>query len=71
MATFGPETYDGTVNNTTLIFEVIFGLSVLLKFNLEYKVEENPLPVRDYAKIADRYIKNEFIIDIIPLIPFP
>jgi hypothetical protein len=71
MGTFGPESYDGELNMTTLIFEVIFGISVLLKFNLEYKVEESPLPVRDYGKIADRYIKTTFIIDILPLIPFP
>lgn len=71
MSTFGPRYQEGDIVVPTLIFEAIFGISVLLKFNLEFKLEDNPLPVRNYAKIADRYLKSEFIIDFIPLIPFP
>ena len=54
-----------------LVFEIIFGISMILQFFLEFKVEDSPLPVRDFGKIAYRYMKSDFIFDVIPLIPMP
>ena len=56
---------------TTLVFELFFLISIVLKFFLEYKVDDSPLPVRDLGMIAKRYIRNEFLFDLIPLIPAP
>ena len=49
---------DDGIKTPVLVFEIIFAVSILLKFNLEYEVDEQPLPFRDYGKIADRYLKN-------------
>jgi hypothetical protein len=54
-----------------LFFESIFGLSIFLKFFCEFKTEESPLPVRDLSRIADRYLKGDFIFDVIPILPLP
>lgn len=52
-------------------FEGIFLVSLLLNFITDYKEDGNPNPVRDLNKISMRYLKGQFIYDIIPLIPLP
>ena len=55
-----------------LLFEAIFLVSIILKFFLEFTVEDEPLPVRNMSRIAMRYLKsNDFIRDIVPVIPVP
>lgn len=37
---------------------------------MEYKGPDDPLPVRELQKTAMRYLKNEMIEDLFPLIPW-
>lgn len=53
------------------MFETFFAISMLLQFFLEFKDEKKPLPIRDFGKIANRYLRNEFFIDLLPLLPLP
>ena len=69
MSTFNDTSNDGNVTATVLVFETIFGLHILLKFFTEFKTDDSVLPVRDFGLIADNYLKNEFFIHLIPLIP--
>lgn len=71
MASFHSKEDEPKVLVWVLIFEVYFGICFLLNFFVEYYTEDSPLPVRDLGKIAIRYLKNEFIFDLIPLIPAP
>ena len=41
-----------------------------LEFLLEFKPEDQYNKVRDLTEIAKRYIKGQFAIDVIALIPF-
>lgn len=59
-----------TLGNLVFFFELIFMISIICKFFLEFKLEEEPLPVRNLNRIALRYIQSkEFRRDIIPIIP--
>ena len=75
IAVFKNEIGYAKVGTTTLcdlvfFFELIFMLSILFKFFLEFKLEEEPLPIRNLKRIAVRYIKSqEFLRDFIPIIP--
>jgi len=58
------EVVDPIGNNNkgiTLFFELYFAISIGLKFFLEYDDDNSPLPVRNLSKIADRYLKGDFI----------
>jgi hypothetical protein len=50
---------EGFLHNLNLAYEVIFFISICLKFFYEYKTEdaEQP-PVRDLQKISMRYLKG-------------
>jgi hypothetical protein len=67
-----PGAEEGPLTMVNLIYEIIFAISIMLKFLYEYKIEdaEQP-PVRDLQKIGMRYLKDQFIWDFIPIIPFP
>ena len=53
-----------------MIFESIFLTQLILKFFVDYTEEESPdKPIRDLGKIALNYIKTEFLLDFITLIP--
>ena len=41
------------------------------KFLLEFTKDGQIVPIRDLKQIAERYIRRDFIFDLIPLIPFP
>ena len=56
-------------NTIQLCFEAIFLIEMLLGFVTEY-VDMNNKSVKDVYKISKRYLKQGFIQDIIPLIPF-
>ena len=57
------------MNKLEVIIEVIFLLDMGTKFLVEYREESTYHQVRDIAQISVRYIKNEFIYDLIPLVP--
>ena len=71
MASFHDPANEPKINAPVLIFETFFGFTMLLNFFVEYKNDDSPLPVRNLQRIASRYLQNEFILDIIPLIPAP
>lgn len=53
------------------VFETIFYISFFLCFIVDFQPPDSPKPVKDVSKIAMRYLKGNFIYDVIPLIPFP
>lgn len=57
------------MNNMEVIIEIIFVVDMATKFFVEYREESTNLLVRDISLISIRYIKNEFIMDLIPLLP--
>ena len=56
-------------NKLQVIFESIFLIEMLLGFITEY-TNENNVQIKDVTKISMYYLKNGFIFDLIPLIPF-
>ena len=54
-----PGAEQGPLITVNLVYEIIFAISIMLKFLYEYKIEdaEQP-PVRDLQKIGMRYLKD-------------
>jgi hypothetical protein len=52
-------------------FEFIFLMSMGFKFLCEFVKDGAVTPTRDLKQIAERYLRGDFISDLIPLIPFP
>ena len=50
-------------------FELVFLISFLLNFIVEYTPEGSSIPVNDISLISVRYLKTRFLYDFIPLIP--
>mmetsp|Transcript_10851 Transcript_10851/g.18162 ORF Transcript_10851/g.18162 Transcript_10851/m.18162 type:complete len:747 (+) Transcript_10851:337-2577(+) len=50
-------------------FEIIFLITMTLKFFIEYIPDGSPGPERDLSKIAMRYLKNDFMFDFVCVIP--
>ena len=50
--------------------EGIFFFAILIQLLTDYEDQDQKL-VRDYTKILKRYFYNQFIYDLIPIIPFP
>ena len=48
----------------------MFILAMIKSFITDYSEEGNPLPVREFIKIAFRYLKSNFPLDFLVLIPF-
>ena len=53
----------------TIAFECIFGIIILKNFITAYTPDGEIVPVKDIWKIYDRYLKSEFLIDLVPTIP--
>ena len=49
--------------------ELCFLLDICFNFFVEYKSEEKLQPVRDFTKIAERYLKGTFLLDFIAFVP--
>jgi hypothetical protein len=67
MAAFTPSKTLMQVDN---IFEAIFYISFALNFIVDFKIEGQKRPVRDLKEIGLRYLKGNFLFDLIPIIPF-
>ena len=52
-----------------IFFEVHFTLSVIFNFFIEYEDDTSLMPIRDINKIAERYIKGDFLIEALPCLP--
>jgi hypothetical protein len=63
---------DSSTSTTTLsfVFEGIFVINILLSFITEYMPESSQNPERDLSKIATRYLKTEFPLEFITVVPF-
>jgi hypothetical protein len=70
MAAFGE--YQGeTIRHLTTFFEIGFAITLITRFFTEYRLNGEPAPVRDLAKISKRYLFSfNFVIDFVPQIPF-
>ena len=55
---------------TDIIFQIIFFISIILPFLTEFEPAPGLKVIRDPIVIANRYVKSQFIFDILPLIPF-
>ena len=53
-----------------MLAEFCFLLDIIVNFFIEYKSEEKLQPIRDIAKIAERYLKGTFLLDLISFFPF-
>jgi len=60
----------GSMANLDIAFDIIFAMDMCVQFLLEFKPEDQYNKVRDLTEIAKRYIKGQFAIDVIALIPF-
>jgi len=52
------------------LVEVFFWIEIVLKFFERYKDEVEYKPVKSVRKIAYRYLRTNFIIDLVATIPF-
>ena len=52
------------------IMEAMFWTDMFLQFFLEYRSSDRYLPIRDHKKIALKYLKENFILDLLSLMPF-
>ena len=53
-----------------LFFETFFAISMVLEFLTDFEPVPGQKAIRDLVIIANRYIKGEFIYDLIALVPF-
>ena len=56
--------------NTYIAIEFIFLLDMILNFFVEHINETTNKPVRNLTVIGFSYLKGEFTLDIITLLPF-
>ena len=54
-----------------IVIEAQFLFDMLLNFLTEYVQDGETEPVRDLSRISKRYLKQEFLSDLIPLLPLP
>ena len=66
---FGTPERDTVWFKAMIFFEGFFSLNIIFTFFVEYDVDDQIEPVRDLLKIAKNYLKGQFIIEIIPLLP--
>lgn len=54
-----------------MYFETVFAISFVLNFFVDFTPDGSTIPTRNMKQIAIRYLKSDFLLDFIPLIPFP
>lgn len=69
--TFEKSRTENSVIMVMFLLEVCFFIDIVLNFFLEFKYEETNQLERDIRKIGERYLKGEFPIDLLSIIPFP
>ena len=69
LACYGNHFDTKSISLYVLLVEVFFLVNMIVKFLTDYTEEGEKFPVRDLLKIMKRYLKNGFMIDLIPLIP--
>ena len=53
----------------TLGFEIVFSITTIISFFVEYTEADGQDPIRDPTMIAKNYLRTEFLQDFIPIIP--
>lgn len=56
-------------NEIIIAFEIIFFISMCLNFITDYKEEGVNSSITDISRISIRYLKSNFIWDLLPLVP--
>lgn len=69
MAAFENPEHGTTLFDLFLFYEIIFLVAFMLNFLVEYTPKGEEKPVREYKKIAWNYLKGNFALDFIPLVP--
>lgn len=69
IAAFGFPTKKSYVVLTNLV-DLVFWIEIVLNFFQQYKDEVEYKPVKDVRMISYRYLKTNFIVDLIATIPF-
>lgn len=54
----------------TISVEIVFAIDIIFNFLTEFWGDDFFYPVRDLKKIATRYLKSIFIVDLLAVIPF-
>jgi hypothetical protein len=67
-AAFGLDS--NAVSYLSIAVEVIFAIEMILNFLTEFWGDDFFYPVRDFKKIAIRYLKNAFVFDLLSVVPF-
>ena len=63
------EVYESDVG-FDIFFFVIFCMAMVKSFITDFRDDSHPLPIKDFIKIATRYFKTNFMLDLVVLIPF-
>ena len=69
LCAFGDDVNSDTGLFLQIFFEVIFSISMVLKFLTDYIPHGETKPERDLFKLSQRYLYGQFILDLIPLLP--
>jgi hypothetical protein len=69
-ACFGRPTNDGMIVVDT-IMEVCFGLDIIRNFFMQYEDVEEQKTIRNLKMIAKRYIKGDFVVDMLAISRLP
>lgn len=70
LAAFKMNEVSEDMNRLIYVIEIVFVCSLLKNFLTEYRADGVAKPVRDYKKIATRYLSNGFILDFLMIVPF-
>ena len=71
MAAFKKPVPGDNLHHLMLAFEFFFFTDMTLKFLKSYTKDGETVPTIDLGKIARRYLRGNFALDFIPLIPIP
>jgi hypothetical protein len=52
------------------LYYVVFTVSILLNFFIDYIEEDEVRPVRNLEKIVKHNLRTNFLVELLPLIPF-
>lgn len=69
MAAFKAPKPGDDLHHIMIFFECMFAVDIILKFLKSFTKDGETMPTIDLAKIAQRYLKGQFALDFIPLIP--
>lgn len=69
--TFDDRNYNSIIENLGIYLEVFFLLTMIFEFLTDFKKAGEHEHEKDVKIIMKRYLKSNFLMDFIPLIPLP